>query len=208
MNELRASSRTRVRLFIGSAICLLIGAPATCWLCGGWHSAAPAPASSTGAATRRAISAADLILRRPSNEPPASFERASFREIEWRNIADWRYSPTDPKHPSQSKTEVPDDILALGGKKVTIAGFMQPLDLTREGVKNFALVADQMGCCFAGMPRMNAWIDAKMIGDRFARFVPYTQVQIYGTFEVGEVFEDGYVASLYRMKVECVEPVE
>jgi hypothetical protein len=184
----------------------MVGAPATCWLCGGMRSVAPA--GSPEAAAPRVLSAADVCMRKPTTAPPAEFDRASFQEIEWRNIADWRYSPPDPRHPSHEKTEVPGDIQALGGKKVTITGFMQPLDLTREGVKNFALVADQMGCCFAGMPRMNAWIDAKMIGDRFARFVPYTQVQVYGTFEVGEVFEDGYVASLYRMKVECVEPVE
>jgi hypothetical protein len=200
----------KLHLFIGASICLLICAPATCWICGSTHK--PAAHASVPSLMSPEVSGSVSV-----DAPGSDFDARSFKRIKWSLLTTWEFkapnspsSPRDSKGPRQTagqtqpSRKIPDDILAWKGKKVVIEGFMQPFEVTEEGVKNFALVPSQPCCCFAAMPQMNSWIDAKMVGDEQADYVPNEPVDAYGTLDVGPQFEDGYVLSLYRLKVERV----
>ena len=97
--------------------------------------------------------------------------------------------------------EIPAEVRALDGKNVAITGFMNPVRFDREGVSEFLLVKDILGCCFGATPRMNHWIRVRMKEGKRAKFYAYDQLTVLGKLEVSEELEDGYVMSIYRMTV-------
>ena len=100
--------------------------------------------------------------------------------------------------------ELPADILELDGAQIAIEGFMNPLAFDREGVSQFALVNDPLNCCFGATPQPNHWIDVTLKEGERTAFYSLDPVAVYGRLEVGELFEDGFLISLFRMRAEYV----
>lgn len=90
--------------------------------------------------------------------------------------------------------KLPEAILALNERAVEIEGYMNLG--TPEGVETFQLVADSCGCDGRGNP--HHFIEVTLDGD-VTTFNP-DLITVHGTFEVGEVVEDGFVISLFRLK--------
>jgi hypothetical protein len=97
--------------------------------------------------------------------------------------------------------EIPEEVRAFDGKDVAITGFMNPVRFDREGVSEFLLVKDILGCCFGATPRMNHWVRVRMKEGKRAKFYAYDQLTVLGKLDVSEELEDGYVMSIYRMTV-------
>jgi len=100
--------------------------------------------------------------------------------------------------------ELPADILELDGTLIAIEGFMNPLAFDREGVSQFALVNDPLNCCFGATPQPNHWIDVTLPEGERTAFYSLDPVAAYGRIEVGELFEDGFLISLFRMRADYV----
>ncbi|MAE47344.1 MAG: hypothetical protein CMJ86_10685 [Planctomycetes bacterium] len=91
--------------------------------------------------------------------------------------------------------KLPDEILALDGKQVQLVGYMAIGTL--EGDESFEFVPESCEC---GRSKVQHFIDVTLTDD-VATFTP-GRITLVGKFSVGEVKEDGFVTSLYRLEVE------
>jgi hypothetical protein len=161
--------------------------------------AGPPPAEAAPAAVAPAAPAEQPVAPRPVDGD--GYTTLSFAEL-----SDFQFWAPDPygtpeeiRAAMERLQQIPEDIRALDGKRVSVRGTMSPIDVDRRGVKRFMLVAYQTGCCFGMAIRLNEQIMVSMPGDERAEYVVYDDITVSGTLQVGAQFEDGWVTSLYRM---------
>lgn len=109
-----------------------------------------------------------------------------------------KIGPDAPDDAPVCSEQIPAEIRELRGRKVVVRGFMIPLDVKRNEVRSFLLVRNMLVCCFGAAASYNEWVYVKMSAEG-AKFTPDVLIDVYGTFDVGEVVEDGMVMSLYRV---------
>jgi hypothetical protein len=159
------------------------------------------------------------VVPEPTPEPSAADEEPAVEEdpgylsdeiearYEWLDfgfLTSFEYPDMVELDSEESPPELPEDILELDGTLVAIEGFMNPLAFDREGVSQFALVNDPLNCCFGATPQPNHWIDVTLKEDERTAFYSLDPVAVYGHLEVGELFEDGFLVSLFRMRADYV----
>ncbi len=94
--------------------------------------------------------------------------------------------------------DLPDDIQELDGKRIRIEGYMGIGTL--EGVESFELLPE---ACECGRSKVQHFIDVTLT-DGLTAYQP-GRITIEGIFSAGEVEEDGFVVSLYRMTITSLE---
>jgi hypothetical protein len=159
------------------------------------------------------------VVPEPAPEPSAADEESALEEdpsylsdeiearYEWLDfgfLTSFEYPDMVELDSEESPPELPEDILELDGALIAIEGFMNPLAFDREGVSQFALVNDPLNCCFGATPQPNHWIDVTLKEDERTAFYSLDPVAVYGHLEVGELFEDGFLVSLFRMRADYV----
>jgi len=97
----------------------------------------------------------------------------------------------------QPGKELPAWVRSLDGRRVRIEGYMALG--TPEGVDKFELVWDSCGC---GQSNVNHFIEVSLT-EETTSFDPDI-IWVEGTFSVGEIREDGFVVSLFRLKTESI----
>jgi len=138
----------------------------------------------------------------PEPEPePDPFDDTGYEALKFTVIDEFEYPVYVKVKEDEELPEIPEEVRALDGKMVGITGFMNPVRFDREGVSEFLLVNNILGCCFGATPKMNHWIRARMKEGERAKFYAYDELTVYGELEVSEELEDGYVMSIYRMTV-------
>jgi hypothetical protein len=105
-------------------------------------------------------------------------------------------------------SQIPSLIRELDGREVGVRGFMLPVKVEGGLVREFLLMRDQSMCCFGVMPKVNEWVSVTMAG-RGVRAMMDQPVTVFGTLRVGEVYEHGVLAGIYRMTgVELAGPLD
>ena len=184
----------------------------------------PPPSSVRGAPIRselpNAKSADSPRVTPAAAENAAPANRAGYKEIPFATLSGYDYpksksmptaateaAASEPAAPPSARppTKIPADVRALDATRVTIKGFMQPIDFDAEGVKSFALTAIPGGCCFGAIPRLNEWVVVHMPDDQRAEYAYYDPVRISGEISIGEIYSGDTVLSLYRMVPDKVE---
>ena len=107
--------------------------------------------------------------------------------IEWLTSLDYREGQ-----------ELPDEYLELDGKMVEIEGYMAIGTL--EGIEKFELVPEPCEC---GRSKVQHFIDVSMT-EGTTTFKP-GRIILKGKFSVGEVEEDGFVVSLFRLEITSLD---
>ena len=85
-------------------------------------------------------------------------------EIEFKTLANFELPIPDPTMAEREDIKfiseaLPKEVSELNSKKVTIKGFMLPLEYTKEEkIKTFLLTPDQGACCFGKVPTLNGVI--------------------------------------------------
>ncbi len=100
---------------------------------------------------------------------------------------------------------LPPEVLALDGRKVSVTGFMMPIDFEDGRVRSFLLMKNQLLCCFGIAPRLNDFV-AVQVGE--GRGVPAVQdvpITVKGILQVGEVSENGAALAVYTMIADDVK---
>ena len=92
---------------------------------------------------------------------------------------------------------LPAWVRALDGRRVRIEGYMALG--TPEGIDKFELVWDSCGC---GQSNVNHFIEVTLT-DETTTFDPDI-IFVEGELSVGEIREDGFVISLFRLKAQTV----
>lgn len=93
---------------------------------------------------------------------------------------------------------IPEYILALDGKMVTMRGFMMP-DIDFEHIRTFHLVRSLYSCCFGAPPQLNEILRVTL-RDPEGMDYTYQTVEVTGRLQVVFEMEDGLVEDLYRME--------
>lgn len=105
------------------------------------------------------------------------------------------------------RSQIPDDVLALEGRKVALAGFVLPLALVDGRATQFLLLRTQSACCFGLVPRVNelvvVHVPAPGIKPR-----PDTPMVAAGVLHLKWIGEGGQLTALYEMQADKVEPAE
>lgn len=135
-------------------------------------------------------------------EESEPFDSEGYDSLDFTILGEFDYPVYVKIKDEEELPVIPDEVRAWDGKAVVVTGFMNPVRFDREGVSEFLLVKDILGCCFGATPRMNHWIRVRMKEGERAKFYAYDQLTVFGTIEVSEEIEDGYVMSVYRMTVD------
>jgi hypothetical protein len=149
---------------------------------------------------------------------PYEFERSldgEFLKVTFGALGHFEYNVPYPEDIRKADNpmdvvgdQIPSEIKALDKQKVIAVGYMMPIDVDRKGrIKSFALVEDQASCCYGIPPAMNEWIMVEMKEGEFAGYYNDIPTAVFGTIEVGEEIEDGYIMSLFRMEASEVMDV-
>jgi hypothetical protein len=168
----------------------------TLWLFG-CSGGKPPPAPDLGNVTGES-----LLTPRTAANAAASINKADYKSLSFDILGSYNYEFPNmdgkPIEKGKLKTQIPENIQAFNGQKIAIRGFMIPLEFEDNGAKTFILSQFVPACCFGDTIKMNQWIEVKMAEGKRSQYRPTEPIVIYGTLEVGEELQDGYVASLYR----------
>jgi hypothetical protein len=144
---------------------------------------------------------------------PGSSNNSGYQRITLGLLGSFRYEYPDPTYleseedPSKLKLkdQFPPNIKALHGKKISIMGYIMPIDVDEEWrVKTFTLVRDQMVCCFGNVPEINEWVYVRLKTPQRADQLIDVPVIVFGTLEVGEEISSGALANVYRVEADRV----
>ena len=123
--------------------------------------------------------------------------------------------PIDIEHPdgnvtkgSKKAMEIPKEIKALNGKKVAVKGFIIPLANSGKSINEFLFADELVTCMFCAMLGYDQWMMGSTVDTRGFNISDdqyEDPVTIYGTLEVGPIFENGQFTCLYRIKADGVE---
>jgi hypothetical protein len=133
------------------------------------------------------------------------------RERSWKVGADVQTAMDRGQEPSNEIVEVsilrlknaryrrgrplPEWVQELDGKKISLWGYMAIGTL--EGLTEFELVPESCEC---GKSKVNHFVQVTL-DDDVTRFIP-GRITLEGTFSCGEVEEDGFITSVYRLSTD------
>ena len=101
--------------------------------------------------------------------------------------------------------QIPAEVKSWNGKQAIVAGFMLPVKMEGGLVTELLLMRDQMMCCYGIIPNMNDWVVVRLKkGVRPLLDVP---VSFYGDFQVGAMFEHGYLVGIYQLDADKMVPL-
>lgn len=138
-------------------------------------------------------------LRRASDYANLSFhELSGFDFTITPDAIDERTNPAIAS--ARTVEQIPNSVKRWDGQLVAIQGFMLPLKLQRGLAVEWLLCRDQSDCCFGKTPRMNHWVLVRSPeGVKPKLGQPVT---CSGTLRVGEMRDNGFLTSIYRMDAE------
>lgn len=108
-------------------------------------------------------------------------------------------APPDESKAREADAQIPEKVRAYNMKKVAVTGFMLPVKMHEGLVTEFLLVKDAMMCCYGAMPKVTEWVVVKMNGKGVPPLMD-VPITFEGTFQVGQIYEGGYLTGLYLLK--------
>lgn len=113
-----------------------------------------------------------------------------------------------PMDQQAGRTEdVPERFRALDGKKVALIGEMYAPNASGQYVGEFDLVYSIAKCCFSGPPQVQHFVKSTPVKANEGLPFYSGMVRVTGTLSVGVQRDADKVSSVYRLKVEAVEPI-
>jgi hypothetical protein len=165
------------------------------------------------------VPVADTPVPAPATAPVVAestpaVSTGDFAPVSFKILSGFKYQEPVPQEGDKPEDvekrrqddQIPAEVKSLDGKKAIVEGWMVPMEVNEDGsVKSFVLVKTQPQCCFGDMQAMNEWVDVTMAPGKNAEFNVDLPVKVYGSLEVGEKRQDGFVLSIYRMQGQRVE---
>ncbi|OGH62990.1 MAG: hypothetical protein A3G34_03400 [Candidatus Lindowbacteria bacterium RIFCSPLOWO2_12_FULL_62_27] len=106
----------------------------------------------------------------------------------------------------RQKKLIPAPVRALDGEKVSLVGYMMPIDFSEGTVRSFILLPNQQACCFGIMPKMNEMIFVTFPDGRGTKLAKDMPLEVSGRIRVGENVYGESVFALYHITADRVEP--
>lgn len=99
---------------------------------------------------------------------------------------------------------IPNEVHALNGQKVSVRGFMLPVDVEGGRVTRFILTASIDSCHFGMIGQANEWILVTMGPGRYAPFPKFTPITVLGRLDVRPEMRGDRLAGLYHMTADAI----
>lgn len=158
-----------------------------------------------------AASAAILLLMRSFGQPVDpdtviphgqlhEFAR-DYEPVTFNALASFTYPDDTP--PGQDDAVVPERVRRLDGRKISIVGFMLPLDFDGQGVGEFVLNASYDMCYFGAPTTPNQFIAVRMTERRRGPVV-HTPLMVMGTMKIRPERRNGKVVGLYYLDADWI----
>jgi hypothetical protein len=99
---------------------------------------------------------------------------------------------------SRAKDQIPRWIRLYDKQKIALTGFMLPLVVENGLVRKLIMMRDVTTCCFGNVPNMNEYVIVTMKGEGI-KPLQDVPVVLTGTFKISEIYEGGYLTSIFQM---------
>lgn len=103
----------------------------------------------------------------------------------------------------QVNAQIPTRIKAASGKKISVDGFMIPLEYKGREVTKFILAMNQNTCCFGGNPQVHEFIIVTAPDDGVADQMDIP-LRVTGRLQVGAFRHQGTLSGIYRLNAQSV----
>lgn len=100
--------------------------------------------------------------------------------------------------------QVPPAIQALDGKRISVAGFMIPMNTDKDRVLSFILAQTRGSCCYGLVPKLNQWIYVEMSGTTVDNVMD-VPITVFGTLSIHNLNTQNKDWCLYRMSGDKVD---
>ncbi len=144
------------------------------------------------------VSLEELRANAPDPVAPEGYQAVTFDSLSGFSFE------IDEQGAAAEGAEIPAELLKLDGTRSAVSGFMVPLAIEQEGVKDFVLVKNQLLCCYGQTPKMNEWVYVQLAPEESVEPILDKPITVAGTLMVGADVQDGQVLSLYRMAADQV----
>lgn len=99
---------------------------------------------------------------------------------------------------AKAKDQIPAWIRLYDKQKIALTGFMLPLVVENGLVRKLIMMRDVTTCCFGNVPNMNEYVIVTMKGEGI-KPLQDVPVVLTGTFKISEIYEGGYLTSIFQM---------
>lgn len=132
-----------------------------------------------------------------------------YKRIGFDQLAAMEYYPTLPEKGKKKTVRkdqeylegfVPTTVLSLDRKSVEIPGYMLPLTVEGDKVREFLLMPNTESCCYGVMPALNSFVFAR--AKKGVNLFDNVLVRIRGKLKVEEVWQGDFFSHLYFVEVE------
>jgi hypothetical protein len=103
---------------------------------------------------------------------------------------------------SDATLALPEEVVALHGKAVSIRGFMLPIDVNAAGVKTFILTSSIDSCHWGMIGLPTEWVLVEMADNRRVPFLKFQPVTVFGRMSVEPSYRGGRLSGLYQIRGE------
>jgi hypothetical protein len=162
---------------------------------------APSAPAQVPAAPAKVIPVSTTATPTPA---PAPGDNDAVQKVEFTRLSGYQFLVPDLPDTNQvagsdiANQQIPADIKALNGKRVSVIGYLMPLREEAGKSTEFLLMRTQATCCFGIAPTITDLITVKAAGKGVPTIMD-DLLEIHGTLKVGTVREDGYIVGVYRM---------
>ncbi len=147
------------------------------------------------------------------NTPPTEVD--GYVQLGFDRLAAFPFTPSDydpvatpDKAPPSVDGQIPKAIKTLDGRKAVLTGFMLPVHNEGAYVVECMLLRSQSLCCYGITPNVNEWVVVKMKPGANMPPLMDVPVSIYGVLHVHGRYDNGYMAGIYFLDGERMEPTK
>jgi hypothetical protein len=113
--------------------------------------------------------------------------------VEWESLGAYTYTI------EKGLADLPPDLRALDGKRVTLVGFLMPI-YEFDDMLQFALVGSHWSCCFGRSPTIAEMLNVTLASGHTPLKNTLEPLRVVGTFRAKEVRESGYLLSIFSIE--------
>jgi hypothetical protein len=100
---------------------------------------------------------------------------------------------------AKQRDQVPKWVRAYDKQRIALTGFMLPLAVENGLARKFIMMRDITTCCFGNVPNMNEYVIVTVKDGPGVKVIQDVPVVMTGVFRIQEVYEGGYLTSLFQM---------
>jgi len=121
-----------------------------------------------------------------TTQPPPQ----TVQKVAWATLSEIKYEQRKP---------LPEQVVALDGKRIEIAGFIYKGSGNVRDIKEFILMRDAGTCCYGPQAQYPHFIMVRVVDGKGVNFTR-DPIVVVGTLRVGEKWDGDYLDWIYELE--------